>query len=85
MWYGDGEASYKGVNLGFRYRQTQFELQGFYTLSEAEGNMLAGADEFRLGDGNNQPDYQTDRTGQLPQPEVRAPASARSTPTPGTA
>jgi outer membrane receptor protein involved in Fe transport len=62
MWMGDGEADYKGLNLGFRFRQARYELQGFYTLSEAEGNVLAGADEFRLGDGHFQSDYQTDRT-----------------------
>jgi outer membrane receptor protein involved in Fe transport len=62
MWAGDGEADYMGLNLGFRYRQPRFELQGFYTLSEAEGNILAGADEFRLGAGSFQVDYQTDRS-----------------------
>ena len=31
------------VQLGVRARLTKFELQGFYTLSEAEGNVLAGA------------------------------------------
>ena len=62
MWAGDGEADYKGINLGFRMRQSKFELQGFYTLSKAEGNVLAGADEFRLGDNGFQSDYQRDRT-----------------------
>ena len=57
MWMGDGEADYKGVNLGFRFRQTRYELQGFYTLSKAEGNVLAGADEFRFGDAGLQADY----------------------------
>jgi|CXWL01.1.fsa_nt_gi hypothetical protein len=62
MWMGDGEATYRGLNIGFRMRQSAFELQGFYTLSKAEGNVLAGADEFRLGDGNFQADYQSDRS-----------------------
>lgn len=62
MWMGDGEAHYRGVNVGFRFRQPKFELQGFYTLSKADGNVLAGADEFRLGDGNFQADYQSDRS-----------------------
>jgi hypothetical protein len=62
MWMSDGEASYMGLNVGFHFRQPKYELQGFYTLSQAEGTVLAGADEFRLGDGNFQTDYQTDRT-----------------------
>ncbi len=38
---GDGEADYHGANLGFRARVSdKFELQGFYTYSEAEGNVL---------------------------------------------
>jgi hypothetical protein len=56
MWYGGGRASYDGANLGFRVRRENFELQGFYTLSEAEGNVLAGADEFRLLDAGAQAD-----------------------------
>jgi len=56
IWYGKGEASYDGFNLGFHSRFARFELQGFYTLSRAEGNVLAGADEFRITDGNHQPD-----------------------------
>jgi hypothetical protein len=56
IWYGNGEASYDGFNLGVRARLTNCELQGFYTLSRAEGNVLAGADEFRITDGNYQPD-----------------------------
>ncbi len=51
LWYGEGEASYDGANISFRARVSQkLELQGFYTYSEAEGNVLAGADEFRLTD-----------------------------------
>jgi hypothetical protein len=57
VWTGDGEADYEGVNLGVRARAgQQLELQGFYTLSEATGNVLAGADEFRLTNANHQPD-----------------------------
>ncbi len=56
IWYGGGRASYDGLNIGFRVRQTKFELQGFYTYSEAEGNVLAGADEFRLTDAGAQAD-----------------------------
>ncbi len=50
VWYGGGRGSYDGVNIGIRIRRQKFELQGFYTYSETEGNMLAGADEFRITD-----------------------------------
>jgi outer membrane receptor protein involved in Fe transport len=56
LWYGGGRASYDGVNLGFRVRRDKFEVQGFYTYSEAEGNVLAGADEFRITDVGAQAD-----------------------------
>jgi hypothetical protein len=57
MWYGKGEADYDGANLGVRARVSDtLTLQGFYTLSQIEGNTLAGADEFRLSDTNYQPD-----------------------------
>lgn len=57
LWYGDGRADYDGVNLSFRARASRtLELQGFYTYSEAEGNVLAGADEFRLTNTQHQPD-----------------------------
>ncbi len=57
VWTGDGEADYEGVNLGVRARANQkLELQGFYTWSEVTGNVLAGADEFRLSNANHQPD-----------------------------
>jgi hypothetical protein len=56
LWYGNGEADYTGINVGFRSRLAQrFELQGFYTWSQAEGNVLVGADEFRFWDGSVQP------------------------------
>jgi hypothetical protein len=57
MWSGEGEAEYSGVNLSSRARLSdRFELQGFYTWSEANGNVLAGADEFRLTDAGHQAD-----------------------------
>lgn len=56
LWYGNGRASYDGVNIGARVRLSRFELQGFYTYSEAEGNVLAGTDEFRLTDAGAQAD-----------------------------
>ncbi len=56
LWYGKGEADYQGANLSFRARATsKLELQGFYTYSKAEGNVLAGADEFRLTNVAHQP------------------------------
>jgi len=55
LWYGNGEASYDGVNVSFNGRlSNKLELQAFYTYSEAEGNVLAGADEFRLTAGEHQ-------------------------------
>lgn len=58
LWFGDGEADYDGVNVGVRARLAQsFEMQGFYTWSRAEGNVLVGADEFRLW---NQPGTTSD-------------------------
>ncbi len=57
MWYGKGSAKYNGVNLSGHARLgDKFELQGFYTLSHATGNVLAGADEFRITDAGHQPD-----------------------------
>jgi outer membrane receptor protein involved in Fe transport len=56
LWYGNGRASYDGVNIGGRVRRGRFEAQGFYTYSKAEGNVLAGADEFRLTNVGYQPD-----------------------------
>ena len=58
LWVPDGEAEYKGFNVGFHARSARFESQGFYTWSQAEGNILAGADEFRLWDGTSQGDAQ---------------------------
>jgi len=57
IWYGQGKANYDGVNLGFHARATdKLLLQGFYTYSVARGNVLVGADEFRLTSANFQPD-----------------------------
>jgi len=56
LWVGDGEAEYTGFNVGFHARSARFEAQGFYTWSESEGNVLTGADEFRLWDGGSQAD-----------------------------
>lgn len=56
LWYGNGRATYDGVNVGVRIRSGRFDLQGFYTYSEAKGNVLAGADEFRLTDTGAQVD-----------------------------
>jgi carboxypeptidase family protein/TonB-dependent receptor-like protein len=56
IWYGGGKADYDGVNLSFRARATnKLEVLGFYTWSKAEGNVLAGADEFRITDRGAQP------------------------------
>jgi len=57
VWYGEGEADYQGANIGFRARiSNKLEMQGFYTYSEADGNILAGADEFRLTNAGHQPE-----------------------------
>jgi outer membrane receptor protein involved in Fe transport len=57
IWYGEGEAEYYGANIGVRARVTdRLEMQGFYTWSEATGNVLAGADEFRLTATTHQPE-----------------------------
>ena len=62
MWMGDGFAKYNGINIGGHARLgDRFELQGFYTLSHATGNILAGADEFRITDRGHQPDLGTVR------------------------
>jgi hypothetical protein len=63
LWQGDGFADYWGGNLGVRARlfSDKLTLQGFYTLSRIRGNVLAGADEFRLTDVNYQPDLRIGR------------------------
>ena len=57
IWAGDGFADYEGLNLGVHLHGDKYELQGFYTLSRATGNVLGGADEFRISRGEYQPDY----------------------------
>jgi hypothetical protein len=57
IWSGEGQADYEGVNLGLRARvSNKLQLQGFYTWSEATGNILGGADEFRITAAGHQPD-----------------------------
>jgi hypothetical protein len=57
MWNGGGYADYDGMNLGFNARvSNKLRFQGFYTLSHATGNILLGADEFRLTHSDAQPD-----------------------------
>ena len=56
LWYGNGKADYDGANLSFRARATsKLEFTGFYTYSKTDGNVLAGADEFRLTNAGYQP------------------------------
>lgn len=59
MWHGGGRGSYDGVNVGARVRKEKWEIQGFYTYSEAESNILGGVDEFRL----TGTDFQADTGG----------------------
>lgn len=59
MWHGGGRGSYDGVNVGARIRNRKWELQGFYTWSKAESNIIGGVDEFRLTGG----DFQSDTGG----------------------
>ncbi|HYU26256.1 MAG TPA: TonB-dependent receptor [Thermoanaerobaculia bacterium] len=62
IWYGNGFADYNGVNLGGHARLgDKFELQGFYTLSHTTGNILGGADEFRITAADHQPDLRAVR------------------------
>jgi carboxypeptidase family protein/TonB-dependent receptor-like protein len=61
LWVNDGHAEYDGINVGFHSRVgNNFEAQGFYTLSRSKGNILAGADEFRVVDAGFQPDVLRD-------------------------
>ncbi len=58
LWVGNGKADYDGANLSFRARATdKLEILGFYTYSKATGNVLAGADEFRLTDTTYEPAF----------------------------
>ena len=62
IWDGEGFAKYNGVNIGGHARLgTKFELQGFYTFSHTTGNVLAGADEFRITDAGHQGDLRAVR------------------------
>jgi len=57
IWIGGGKADYNGANLGFNARiSDKLRMQGFYTLSKITGNVLVGADEFRLTAVDYQPD-----------------------------
>ena len=57
IWYGNGEANYDAINFGFHARMTdKLLMQGFYTYSNSRGNVLLGADEFRLTAVSYQPD-----------------------------
>ena len=56
LWYGNGKADYDGANFSFRARATEkLEVLGFYTYSKTKGNVLSGADEFRLTDVGYEP------------------------------
>jgi hypothetical protein len=62
LWYGNGKADYNGANISFRARATdKLEILGFYTYSHVTGNVLAGADEFRLTDVNYEPSLRGSR------------------------
>src|SRR5262249_42401392 len=57
LWYGKGHVDYNAINLQFNARVSQkLLLQGFYTYGNARGNVLVGADEFRLTAVTFQPD-----------------------------
>ncbi len=73
LWYGKGHAEYDGVNIGFHSRITEkFEAQGFYTYSRSRGNILAGADEFRVVDAGFQPDIIRDTSVDPLNPNCKA-------------
>jgi len=73
LWYGKGHAQYDGVNIGFHSRiGSSFEAQGFYTYSKARGNILAGADEFRVVDAGFQPDVLRDTSVDPLNPDCNA-------------
>jgi len=62
LWVGNGKADYDGANFSFRARATdKLEILGFYTYSKATGNVLAGADEFRLTDAGYEPAFRSAR------------------------
>jgi hypothetical protein len=66
VWESDATGTYRGLNLGLRYRlSSKLTVQGFYTLSKATGITLAGADEFRLTDVTYQPDLRGARDASI--------------------
>jgi len=73
LWVNDGHAEYDGFNVGFHTRMAErFEAQGFYTLSRSRGNILAGADEFRVVDAGHQSDVIRDTSVDPLNPDCRA-------------
>jgi hypothetical protein len=73
LWYGKGHAEYDGLNIGFHSRVgSNFEAQGFYTLSRSRGNILAGADEFRVTDAGFQKDTLRDTSVDPLNPNCKA-------------
>jgi carboxypeptidase family protein/TonB-dependent receptor-like protein len=59
IWLSGGKARYYGGNIGVHGRVgSKLEIQGFYTLSSTRGNILCGADEFRLT-CQDQPSYRS--------------------------
>jgi len=69
IWESGGHGYYRGLNLGVRYRLSgKLTVQGFYTLSKADGITLAGADEFRLTDVTYQPDLRGARDASIDPP-----------------
>ncbi|MEP6770104.1 MAG: TonB-dependent receptor [Acidobacteriota bacterium] len=62
IWYGNGFADYDGVNFSLRARiSNTLVAQGFYTWSRTNGNVISGADEFRLSNTTYQPDLRRGR------------------------
>jgi len=50
LWYSGGFHDYNGLNINIKKRfSNKFQLNAFYTISKVTGNVLPGADEFRLG------------------------------------
>src|SRR5206468_5098642 len=73
LWYGKGRADYEGLNIGLRALiGAKLVAQGFYTLSRIEGNILAGADEFRISDRQYQPGFPRDQVVDALDPLCRA-------------
>ncbi len=87
MWLGDGEASYKGINLGFRVRAAEGRAAG--VLHAIEGRGERPRRRRRVPPRRRQLSGRLRRPTrdqcQLARPASAAPASARSTPTPAIA